>query len=584
VSPEPRAAPAAEGAALVGTLLAGRYRIVRKLGEGAMGSVYLGEHLRIGRLDAIKVLLPSLAGDAEAMARFERGARNVSAIHHPNVCTVYDFGDADDGRRFLLMEYVPGETLQALLKREGRLPPARAVAIAAQVAWALQAAHDAGIVHRDLKPANVMVSAARGPGDAVKVVDFDIAKGSAEGETPDVTRLGYVIGTPEYMSPEQLLGMPLDGRSDVYALALVLFEMLAGTFPDRAGDTQQRVLRRLAGAPLRLDDVLPSHGFPPALQQALDRALQGRAEDRFASAAEFARAITQAVGARPDAAPTSHPPASSPSPSFAPQPPRDTAPDTAPAFAPVPEDRRHTRDNVAPTVVSAGHGEPSPAAGATRNAPSFAPVRVPRIAGGVLVASLAFTGAWAVSRAVGPPPRPYPSSTANGDSAIVQPSTPVHADSGGEAHALHPDSAVAAPRRDEEPAASSSRPSDGAPARMPAGPVARPADVPPAVRVETPGPAADDGAAALDALEDRVGPPYPSAAELRRVRDAARAVWDRGDALGPLARARAAFVLAHAELGLGSAEGCVRWAERAAALRPGGARQVLLEECRRVAG
>jgi serine/threonine protein kinase len=584
VSPDPRTAPAEEGAALVGALLAGRYRILRKLGEGAMGSVYLGEHRRIGRLDAIKVLLPSLSGDADAMARFERGAQNVSRVHHPNVCTVYDFGDADDGRRFLLMEYVPGETLQALLKREGTLPPARAVGIAVQVAGALQAAHDAGIVHRDLKPANVMVSAARGAGDAVKVVDFDIAKGSAEGEAPDVTRHGFVIGTPEYMSPEQLLGMPLDGRSDVYALALVLFEMLAGTFPGRAGDTQQRVLRRLAGAPLRLDDVLPAHGFPPALQRALDQALQARVEDRFLSAAGFAQAIREAVDVRPA-------PAGTPRPSTAPLPaPSVSGPASppVPVPAPAPRDRGDTRERVPPTVVSAERDEP----GATRNAAAPARARARRIAGGLLIAVLAFAAAWAVGRAVGLPPLPplpEPRTAAvDPDPAAARPAAP-SGEKGMNAVPL-PDSAVPAPSATDR-AEGRTQPDHGAVTRVRSGETAPPAEtVPPAARAETPGPAAGDAdagdgvAAALDALEDRVGPPYPSAAELRRVRDGARAVWDQGDALGSFQRARAAFVLAHAELGLGDAGGCVRWAERAAALRAGGARQVLLDECRRVAG
>lgn len=289
--------PPDAGSLQVGSVLAGRYRIVRKLGEGAMGAVYEAEHLAIGRRDAIKVLRESLAADPEAMARFARGARNVSRIQHANVCTVYDFSTTDDGRRFMAMEFVPGETLQDLLAREGRLAPERAVSIAVQVAGALQAAHEAGIVHRDLKPGNVMIAPGRAGSEIVKVVDFDIAKGSAEGEPGEVTRLGFVIGTPEYMSPEQLLGMALDGRSDVYALGLVLFRMLAGALPFRANDTQELMVQRLTGTPLRLDDVVPGHGLPAALQEAMDRALQRRAEDRFASAADFADAVARALAA-----------------------------------------------------------------------------------------------------------------------------------------------------------------------------------------------------------------------------------------------------------------------------------------------
>src|SRR5512144_1266830 len=176
-SPQDSTTTPAEATDLVGQILAGRYRILQKLGEGAMGAVYLGEHVRMGRKDAIKVLRGPLASDAEAIRRFTRGARNVSAVHHPNVCTVYDFSDTAEGITFLAMELITGESLRDLIEREGALPVERAVAIAKQTADALQAAHDAGIVHRDLKPANIMLMRDRVGGDVVKVVDFDIAKG-----------------------------------------------------------------------------------------------------------------------------------------------------------------------------------------------------------------------------------------------------------------------------------------------------------------------------------------------------------------------------------------------------------------------
>jgi predicted Ser/Thr protein kinase len=293
---------AAEGDAMVGRVLAGRYRILAKLGEGAMGAVYLGEHLHIGRRDAIKLLRPGLAGDAEAIARFTRGTRNVSAIHHPNVCAIYDFSDTPEGFRYLAMEYIEGETLKDVLDREGRLSPQRAVEIARQVADALQAAHDAGVVHRDLKPGNIMICASRDGRDVVKVVDFDIAKGPSEPEGEEVTRLGFVVGTPEYMSPEQLMGDRLDGRSDLYSLGVVLFRMLSGSLPFRADSTQDIMVQRLTGEPLRLDDVLPPGTVPPPLQRALDRALARRAADRQADAAEFAREIVGAVNGASTAA------------------------------------------------------------------------------------------------------------------------------------------------------------------------------------------------------------------------------------------------------------------------------------------
>jgi eukaryotic-like serine/threonine-protein kinase len=287
---------------LIGRVVAGRYRILRRLGEGATAAVFLGEHLRIGRKDAIKILFGSVAADPEAAARFLRGARNVSVIDHPNVCTIYDFGETDDGIQFLAMEYVSGEALSTLLAREGYIPAERAILIARQVADALGAAHDAGIVHRDLKPGNIMVSRSRDGSDSVKVVDFDIAKGpaGAEGGGDELTRAGFVIGTPEYMSPEQLTGETLDGRSDVYSLGVVLFRMLTGSLPFRSRIPQDLMVERLTKPPLRLDEVT-ERPFPPALQRTLDRALARRPADRQASAAEFARELAAAREPEPPA-------------------------------------------------------------------------------------------------------------------------------------------------------------------------------------------------------------------------------------------------------------------------------------------
>ena len=293
---------------LVGRLLADRYRIVAKLGEGAMGAVYLGEHLELGRRDAIKVMRPALAQDREAIARFTRGTRNVSAIRHPNVCAIYDFAVTQDGIRYLAMEYVEGATLKAVLEREGRLRPERAIDIACQMADALQAAHDVGVIHRDLKPGNIMLSGGpRADGrEIVKVVDFDISKGAGDPEGEEVTRGGFIVGTPEYMSPEQIIGERLDGRSDLYSLAVVLFRMLTGKLPSRATNARDIMLERLTGTPVRLDELLASESIPgmAGLQHALDRALAREPADRQATTAEFGREIASAG----DSAPVPPPP------------------------------------------------------------------------------------------------------------------------------------------------------------------------------------------------------------------------------------------------------------------------------------
>ncbi len=285
----------AEGTSLIGSIVQHTYHIIEKLGEGGMGAVYLGEHVKMGRKSAIKVLTESLAQDHEAIARFNREASNASRINHPNVCGIYDFGETEEGLIFLAMEYIEGESLTEMVQREGPLGPYRAATIVHQVGSALQAAHDLEIVHRDLKPDNIMITRARDGSDVVKVVDFGIAKAMGGEEGQKVTRTGLVVGTPEYMSPEQLSGDKLDGRSDTYSLALVLFRMLTGRLPFEAHNAQEVMIKRLTDDPLRLNDAMDGANFPARLQQVLDRALQRMPGDRYSSAEEFTRDAVQAV-------------------------------------------------------------------------------------------------------------------------------------------------------------------------------------------------------------------------------------------------------------------------------------------------
>ncbi|UCF39628.1 MAG: serine/threonine protein kinase, partial [Gemmatimonadota bacterium] len=198
---------------LVGSIIEDKFHIEKKLGEGGMGAVYLAEHVKMRRKCAIKVMAQSMASDPEAIARFNREAANAARINHPNACQIYDFGETRDGTIFLAMEFIEGESLSDLLRREGRLSLERAAKIVRQTAAALQIAHDEGIVHRDLKPDNIMLARGRDGADVVKVVDFGIAKAMTGEEGQKVTKTGLVVGTPEYMSPEQLSGDVLDGRS-----------------------------------------------------------------------------------------------------------------------------------------------------------------------------------------------------------------------------------------------------------------------------------------------------------------------------------------------------------------------------------
>ena len=297
------AAPAND---LVGQVVADRYHVVKKLGEGGMGQVYLAEHVKMGRRSAIKVMNPSMVHDPDAVARFNREAANASRITHPNVCAIYDFGETPDGLIYLAMEFIEGEPLTDLLERDGALPLARATAIFLQTADALQAAHDLGIVHRDLKPDNIMLTRGRGGADVVKVVDFGIAKAVGGDEAGQkVTKTGLVVGTPEFMSPEQLSGDKLDGRSDLYSLALVFYRMLTGKLPFEATTVQETMVKRLTDEPLKLTESRPDVSFPAGLQPVLDTALARTPAERYQTVAKFAGDIAAVTG-RPAAGAVPH--------------------------------------------------------------------------------------------------------------------------------------------------------------------------------------------------------------------------------------------------------------------------------------
>src|SRR5436190_19494092 len=291
---------------LVGQVIADRYHVVKKLGEGGMGQVYLAEHVKMGRRSAIKVMNPSMVHDPDSVARFNREASNASRINHPNVCAIYDFGETLDGLIYLAMEFIEGEPLTDLIARAGALPVARATAIFLQTADALQAAHELGIVHRDLKPDNIMVTSRKGGGDTVKVVDFGIAKAVGGDEAGQkVTKTGLVVGTPEFMSPEQLSGDTLDGRSDLYSLALVFFRVLTGKVPFEATSLQETMIKRLTDEPTPLAQARPDLAFPATLQPVLDTALARTPSDRYQTVAKFAADIAAVTG-RPAAGGAPH--------------------------------------------------------------------------------------------------------------------------------------------------------------------------------------------------------------------------------------------------------------------------------------
>jgi serine/threonine protein kinase len=282
--------------ALVGTTLAGKYRIDARLNEGGMGTVYRGCHVLMDKTVAIKVLRPTLAADEKIVARFSREARAASRITHPNAISVTDFGEDESGHVFLVMEFLSGRTLKQLLRDEGPLPLARVVDITRQIGDALNAAHEQGVVHRDLKSDNIMLLDTM-TGDHAKVLDFGIAKiNEPEGEVDtNLTAPNLVIGTPQYMSPEQCSqDVEIDARADVYSLGVILFEMLVGHVPF-SGDSPTIVMMKHLQGPV--PSILEERSDVPAsVARVVTRAMAKVRDNRYQSVAELVEDLTIAAG------------------------------------------------------------------------------------------------------------------------------------------------------------------------------------------------------------------------------------------------------------------------------------------------
>jgi serine/threonine-protein kinase len=286
------------GDPLVGRVLDGKYEIVAPLGAGGMGSVYRARRVLIGDEVAVKVLHTKFVGDETLVERFRREARAAAQLHHPNVVTIHDYGEARGPRGFayIVMELVRGEPLRELLRREGRMDASRAVSLMRDICAGVGAAHRRGIVHRDIKPDNIIVVPADEdtPVERVKVVDFGIAKLRDMASDGTLTAAGAVVGTPFYMSPEQCKGEPLDARADVYSLGALLYEMLAGSPPFNAPSLAGIILKHVSEPPPPLPtDVHAS----TALREAVTRALSKDSEARQRDAYEFSREIQTAADA-----------------------------------------------------------------------------------------------------------------------------------------------------------------------------------------------------------------------------------------------------------------------------------------------
>jgi serine/threonine protein kinase len=290
----------------VGTTLGDRYRIDALIGEGGMGRVYSAEHVLMRKRLAIKVLHRELTTMAEVVARFEREAMAAANIDHPNVAAATDFGKLPDGAVFLVLEYVQGKSLRDEIAG-GPIAAERALHITRQIASGLGSAHALDIVHRDLKPENVMLVEKGGDPDFVKVLDFGIAKVPI-GEVPHptqtpahtpITKAGMVFGTPEYMAPEQALGQTVDGRADLYALGVILYEMLSGSRPFSSQSQVGILGQQLSKSPPKISDRAPGITVPPAVEAVAMKLLQREATERYGSATEVVDVINRLLAPIP---------------------------------------------------------------------------------------------------------------------------------------------------------------------------------------------------------------------------------------------------------------------------------------------
>ncbi len=293
----PRARPALDRAgSLSNQVLDARYEVINKLGEGGMSYVYEARELSSGESVAIKVLSPKLGADNSSVERLRREAGLAMRLDHPNVCRILRLGETEDGLIYLVMPYLKGELLSDREVRKGPMSPEVAIPILAQTCAGLFHAHQLHIVHRDLKPENIMLVTASDGGDQAIVMDFGLAKENRAGSgLAKLTATGIILGTPEFMSPEQIRGKPLDARSDIYALGIVGFEMLTGKLPFQGRNAQEMMIARLRGQPTPLRRYRPD--LSPKLEKALMQSMDANPDNRYADAQQFGLALVDTLEA-----------------------------------------------------------------------------------------------------------------------------------------------------------------------------------------------------------------------------------------------------------------------------------------------
>jgi serine/threonine-protein kinase len=282
---------------LVGRTLNNRYLVQQKIGEGGFGAVFRGRQIATGREVALKLLHPHNVADSTVVARFRREAEASSRLQNPHAVTIFDFDETEDGVLYLAMELVRGQSLQQLQRSEGPLDPERVLLILDQVADALGEAHANGVVHRDMKPENVMIER-REDGDFVKVLDFGIAKIVTEdaSKKPALTAVGQTLGTLEFMSPEQLRGKPLDGRSDLYALGIMAYEMLTGELPFGNAQSSTEVIQWHLQEPApRPSAMRPDLNLPAGVDEVVLKMVAKSRDERHESAAALREHIQEVL-------------------------------------------------------------------------------------------------------------------------------------------------------------------------------------------------------------------------------------------------------------------------------------------------
>jgi len=378
---------------MLGREIAGRYRITAQLGQGGMGAVYRAEQMSLKREVAIKLLKPELSAEPGLVRRFNAEAELAAKLEHPNTVTLFDFGQDFDGTLFIAMEFVKGISLREVIQKEGPLKPTRALAIAEQVTASLANAHSHGIIHRDLKPDNIMLSTIGRKSDIVRVLDFGIAK--LRDERGDVTAMpltqaGDLLGTPQYMAPEQIRGEKVDGRTDVYALGAMLYEMITGRLPFEANSLMAILSKHLTELPISPASKRPDLNIAPELDRLIMELLQKDPNARPSSMEELGeRLVSLAEFLRTDSSPYAMYMQQPTNRAAAPGQPHLTGPmpgTPGTLSAPGPEIRRPTRPPGVPLTIPPDMGRapvvqptgtPAPGTGAPTPTPAGAHVPTP---------------------------------------------------------------------------------------------------------------------------------------------------------------------------------------------------------------